>query len=388
MKKIYPYKLIKKNFNQNQFLKLKNFLSSQGIVVKKKSTLKFGYEKFKTLYLTGLSSFLIILIAFIIPLFSELTEINPKIVKNFKINDSNKKFKKVLEGDILENKTKLDEGLDLSNILEDVFKFEELPTDSVRLSASTIEQLFKDTNYSLSEVRKSKKVKPIRLSLLPNEIKQIENSKKRKNLFIQIILPLVLEENNLILLDRKRLFSILNKNNNSKKEINWLNIKFKQYGVLNKDIPTLKVRMDIIPVSLAIAQAAKETGWGTSRFALEGNALFGQWTWSGDGIKPAGAESDAKHKVMKFKVLKASVRAYQRNLNTHSSYKKFRQLRAQLRDDSEKLDSLLLADQLDNYAETGDEYTKILKQIINQNSLKDFDDVKLMPLSVKYKNLI
>ena len=388
MKKIYPYKLIKKNFNQNQFLKLKNFLSSQGIIVKKKSTLKFGYEKFKTLYLTGLSSFLIILIAFIIPLFSELTEINPKIVKNFKINDSNKKFKKVLEGDILENKTKLDEGLDLSNILEDVFKFEELPTDSVRLSASTIEQLFNDTNYSLSEVRKSKKVKPIRLSLLPNEIKQIENSKKRKNLFIQIILPLVLEENNLILLDRKRLFSILNKNNNSKKEINWLNNKFKQYGVLNKDIPTLKVRMDIIPVSLAIAQAAKETGWGTSRFALEGNALFGQWTWSGDGIKPAGAESDAKHKVMKFKVLKASVRAYQRNLNTHSSYKKFRQLRAQLRDDSEKLDSLLLADQLDNYAQTGDEYTKILKQIINQNSLKDFDDVKLMPLSVKYKNLI
>ena len=63
-------------------------------------------------------------------------------------------------------------------------------------------------------------------------------------------------------------------------------------------------------------------------------------------------------------------------------------MRAQLRDDSEKLDSLLLADQLDSYAETGDEYTKILKQIINQNSLKDFDDVKLMPLSVKYKNLI
>ena len=388
MKKIFPYKLIKKNFNQNQFLKLKTFLSSQGIIVKKKSTLKFGYEKFKTLYLTGLSSFLIILIAFIIPLFSELTEINPKIVKNFKINDSNKKFKKVLEGDILENKTKLDEGLDLSNILEDVFKFEELPTDSVRLSASTIEQLFKDTNYSLSEVRKSKKVKPIRLSLLPNEIKQIENSKKRKNLFIQIILPLVLEENNLILLDRKRLFSILNKNNNSKKDINWLNNKFKQYGVLNKDIPTLKVRMDIIPASLAIAQAAKETGWGTSRFALEGNALFGQWTWSGDGIKPAGAESDTKHKVMKFKVLKASVRAYQRNLNTHSSYKNFRQLRAQLRDDNKKIDSLLLADQLDNYAETGKEYTKILKQIINQNALKDFDDVKLMPLSIKYKNLI
>ncbi len=385
MKKIFPNKLIKKNFNINQFLKLKKFLSSQGIIIKKKTTFKFGFEKLRTLYLTGLSSLFIIVISFIIPLFSDMS---PKVAKNFKINDSNKKFKKVLEGGELENNSKIDEGLDLSNILEDVFKFEDLPEDTVRLSASTIEQLFEDTNYSLSEVRKSKKVKPIRLSLLPNEIKQIENSKKRKSLFIQIILPLILEENNLILLDRKKLFSILNKNKNSKKEINWLNRKFKQYGVLNKDIPTLKVRMDIVPVSLAIAQAAKETGWGTSRFALEGNALFGQWTWSGDGIKPAGAESDTKHKVMKFRVLKASVRAYQRNLNTHSSYKNFRQLRAQLRDDSESLDSLLLADQLDNYAETGKEYTKILKQIINQNSLKDFDDVKLMPLSVKYKNLI
>ena len=385
MKKIFPNKLIKKNFNINQFLKLKKFLSSQGIIIKKKTTFKFGFEKFKTLYLTGLSSLFIIIISFIIPLLSDMS---PHVAKNFKINDSNKKFKKILEGGELENNSKIDEGLDLSNILEDVFKFEDLPEDTVRLSASTIEQLFEDTNYSLSEVRKSKKVKPIRLSLLPNEIKQIESSKKRKSLFIQIILPLILEENNLILLDRKKLFSILNKNKNSKKEINWLNRKFRQYGVLNKDIPTLKVRMDIVPVSLAIAQAAKETGWGTSRFALEGNALFGQWTWSGDGIKPAGADSDTKHKVMKFRVLKASVRAYQRNLNTHSSYKNFRQLRAQLRDDSASLDSLLLADQLDNYAETGKEYTKILKQIINQNSLKDFDDVKLMPLSVKYKNLI
>ena len=385
MKKIFPNKLIKKNFNINQFLKLKKFLSSQGIIIKKKTTFKFGFEKFKTLYLTGLSSLFIIIISFIIPLLSDMS---PQVAKNFKINDSNKKFKKILEGGELEKNSKIDEGLDLSNILEDVFKFEDLPEDTVRLSASTIEQLFEDTNYSLSEVRKSKKVKPIRLSLLPNEIKQIESSKKRKSLFIQIILPLILEENNLILLDRKKLFSILNKNKNSKKEINWLNRKFRQYGVLNKDIPTLKVRMDIVPVSLAIAQAAKETGWGTSRFALEGNALFGQWTWSGDGIKPAGADSDTKHKVMKFRVLKASVRAYQRNLNTHSSYKNFRQLRAQLRDDNASLDSLLLADQLDNYAETGKEYTKILKQIINQNSLKDFDDVKLMPLSVKYKNLI
>ena len=82
--------------------------------------------------------------------------------------------------------------------------------------------------------------------------------------------------------------------------------------------------MDEIPVSIAIAQAAKETGWGTSRFAIDGNALFGQWTYSGAGLKPKGADNDQTHKVMKFYILKASIRAYERNLNTHSSYKKFR----------------------------------------------------------------
>ena len=232
-------------------------------------------------------------------------------------------------------------------------------------------------------------MKPIRLSLLPTEIKKIENTKKKKNLFIQIILPLILEENNRIKLDRKKLFTILNKNMNSDSEKKWLKSKFQQYGVINNDLSTLKVRMDIVPVSLAIAQAAKETGWGTSRFAIESNALFGQWTWSGEGIKPAGVDpEDSNHKVMKFKVLKASVRAYQRNLNTHGSYRQFRSARANMRDNDDDLDSLLLADYLDKYAATGKEYTKIIKQIIKQNNLQDFDKVKLLPSSIKLKNII
>ena len=389
MKKDLFSGLSKKNFDLKKFKELKRILSKQGIVIKRKpfSSINFRFDEFKSLYLTGIASFLIVMFSFIIPL---SVDIDNQIASNndTKINNSKKDFEKVLSGESIDDKEKVDEGLDLSNILEDVFKFDELPEDTVRLSASTIEQLFKDTNYSLSEVRRTKKVKPIRLSLLPNEMKSIENSGKRKNLFIKIILPLVLEENNRIIIDRKKLFTILNKNKNSKDEIKWLNQKFKQYGVVNKDLATLKVRMDIIPVSLAIAQAAKETGWGTSRFAIEGNALFGQWTWSGEGIKPAGADTNATYKVMKFNVLKASVRAYQRNLNTHSSYKKFRFIRAQLRDDNKKLDSLKLAEYLDNYAQTGTEYTKVLKQIIQQNQLKDFDEVKLLPLSIKYKNII
>jgi len=139
---------------------------------------------------------------------------------------------------------------------------------------------------------------------------------------------------------------------------------------------------------MAIAQAAKETGWGTSRFAQEGNALFGQWTWSGDGIKPAGADDDSTHKVMKFKVLQASVRAYQRNLNTHSTYKGFRSARAQLRDRNKKLDSIALTEHLDKYAETGKQYVRILQQIIKQNNLEDFDDAKLLPESIDLESLI
>ena len=267
-------------------------------------------------------------------------------------------------------------------------KFDDIPSDLVRFKASTLDQLFKDTKYSLKKVRKTKLVNPGNsIDLLPKEIKQIESTKKRKEFFIRIVLPLILEENYLIKLDRKRLFVILNKNNNTESEKKWLKSKFKQYGVVNQDFTTLKIRMDEIPVSLAIAQAAKETGWGTSRFALEGNALFGQWTWSGEGIKPASADSDATHKIMKFKILRASVRAYQRNLNTHSSYKEFREARAIQRDNDGKLNSLELVKYLDKYAETGKEYIVVLKKIIEQNSLTDFDAVKLLPSSKKLKKI-
>ena len=145
--------------------------------------------------------------------------------------------------------------------------------------------------------------------------------------------------------------------------------------------------MDEVPVSMNIAQAAKETGWGTSRFAQEGNALFGQWTWSGKGLKPLSADNDTTHKVMKFQVLQASVKAYQRNLNTHSSYKDFRSARAELRDEGKKLNSLVLTNYLDKYAETGEVYVKVLQKIIKQNSLTDFDDAKLLPSSIDLESL-
>ena len=333
-----------------------------------------------------LSSLVIIFFFYSLPILINFTSNNILNTKEFK-NNSKAILAYTLNN---QNKSTVNDNqiLNEQDLLIDIFSLNDLETDTVRLDASTVKQLFEDTDYKLDDVRKKKLVKPVALTLLPGEIKMIENSKKRKEFFIQIVLPLILKENNNIRLDRRRLFSIINKSNNTNLEKKWLKKKYKQYGIPSKDLSILKIRMDEVPVSLAIAQAAKETGWGTSRFAQEGNALFGQWTWSGEGLKPKEADKDEGHKVMKFNVLQASVRAYQRNLNTHSGYKKFRMIRADLRDNDQKLDSLILANHLDKYAATGIEYIVILKKIIKQNNLTDFDDVKLMPSSIELKSLI
>ena len=339
---------------------------------------------FKTL----ISCLLIIGIFYSVPLFKifvkdqilrEEYENNSRKIMVYKLNNTGNDDSKENDQEKVFNE---------KDLLSDILVLNDLENDAVRLDAITIKQLFDDTKYNLNDVRKNKLVKPIALTWLPNEIKNIENTQQRKNLFIQIVLPLILQENNNIKIDRIKLFSIINKSNNSELEKKWLRKKYKQYGVKIGDLSTLKIRMDEIPTSLALAQAAKETGWGTSRFALEGNALFGQWTWSGEGLKPKESDKNEGHKVMRFNVLQASVRAYQRNLNTHKSYKEFRKARATLRDQGKKLDSLILSVYLDKYAETGQKYVEILNQIINQNQLKDFDDVKLLPSSRKLESLI
>ena len=260
--------------------------------------------------------------------------------------------------------------------------------NKISLDTKITLNLFENLKYDLDSIRLGESVKPVYLSKLPPDLKNLKSTSKRKDTFIKIMLPLIIDENNKILENRKKLFKILGKPVNSMGEKRWLKRRFEDYQIKNEDIAELKLRMDIIPVSLAIAQAAKETGWGTSRFALEGNALFGQWTYSEKGIKPAAADAGTKHKVMMFNVLKSSVRAYARNLNTHKSYKKMRFIRAIQRDNIGKLNSIELVNYLDQYAETGKEYTIILKKIIDQNNLIDFDDVKILPNSEAVKNLI
>ena len=249
--------------------------------------------------------------------------------------------------------------------------------NKISLDTKITLNLFENLKYDLKSIRLGASVKPVYLSKLPPDLKNIKSTSKRKNTFIKIILPLIIDENNKILQNRKKLFKILGKPVNSMGEKRWLKRRFEEYQIKNEDISELKLRMDIVPVSLTISQAAKESGWGTSRFALQGNAMFGQWTYGKDGIKPK--DSDGKgHKVLKFPMLRSSIVAYQKNLNTHKAYGELREKRANLRKANKSISGLDLVNYLESYAATGKEYVKILTSIINQNQLTDFDNSTLM----------
>ena len=256
-------------------------------------------------------------------------------------------------------------------------KVSEMILPDLNLKTATVLNLFEDVNYDLNKVRYEKRVKPIYFTQFPKDLDEIQSVKLKKDTFIKIVLPLVVAENEKILDDRSKLRKIQSKRNTSDDEKQWLRQKFLEYKVKKGNIDELAIRMDIIPVSLALAQAAKESGWGTSRFALEGNAIFGQWTWNGKGIEPLLKDKNQNHKILRFPILRASVKAYKNNLNTHKSYKKFREKRKNLRDKNKKILGLELTKTLENYAETGSEYTKILAQIIVQNRLMDFEPVRL-----------
>ena len=257
----------------------------------------------------------------------------------------------------------------------------------LNLKTQTVLNLFKDADYDLGQVRNNKLVKPIYFTQFPKDLNELQSNRLKKETFIKIVLPLVVAENEKILEDKAKLKLITKKKFTTDLEKQWLRQKLLEYKVKKGNINELTIRIDIIPTSIALAQAAKESGWGTSRFALEGNAIFGQWTWSGQGIAPLDRESNKKHKILKFPILRASVKAYQNNLNTHRSYSKFREKRFAMREKNKVIKGLELTDTLKNYAQTGTEYTKILNQIIKQNRLSDFEPVRLVN-SVKQVELI
>ena len=202
--------------------------------------------------------------------------------------------------------------------------------------------------------------------------------KQQKDNFVAIVLPLILAANEEIAQRRSAILRAAESN-----DVDTLGRWAKLYRVKsdNKTVEQIKteilVRADFIPVSLALAQAAIESGWGTSRFARQGNALFGQWAWQASaGIKPAQA-SNSRAVVRSFPNLFGSVRAYMHNLNTHPSYATFRERRKIIRGRPRADLGYQLATQLENYAEIGTAYVDKLQTLIRSNDFGRFEAAKL-----------
>ena len=223
------------------------------------------------------------------------------------------------------------------------------------------------------------------ISELPDDFSEIQDVPTKKKLFYLVTLPLIYNTNTSIMQERRMVINIEKKfarkelNKNETDEIIRLSKKYKlDYSKINtKLFRKLKQRINIIPVSLALGQAIIESGWGQSRFATEGNALYGQWTTSEDkGIIPQDRDEDKTHAVLKFKNLSESVEAYMFNINTHQAYYNFRVIR-RIDERIKYTDPISMkVKYLAAYAEIGDKYVDKLELIIASNNLQEFDRFK------------
>jgi Bax protein len=212
------------------------------------------------------------------------------------------------------------------------------------------------------------------------DFSKIKDVKEKKEAFFATLYPIIQAENNHVLQLRKlinMLKSVPVAKLNAKQQAWLLNIS-KNYKLENEYIDNdtfeeLLKRVDYVPPSLALTQAAIESGWGTSRFAKQGNNLFGQWCFSqGCGMVPSLRESGKGHEVAKFDSINMAVRSYILNLNTHESYKALRENRALLRKKEASFTGATLAETLTEYSEEGHHYVAKLTEFIQQNKLQRF----------------
>ena len=253
------------------------------------------------------------------------------------------------------------------------------------VSARDLDRKLAELNYSLSDIRRgSAPVPRLKLTKLPPDLAQINSAKQRKHLFIKSILPLVLQTNELILADRRKLRGREQGDRPFSQEVEeWVVKLADRYDVDRSDMEELINRVDVVPPSLAIAQAAEESGWGTSRFAVEANAVFGQWTFrKGSGVVPERRDKGKRHEVRSFEVLRHSVSAYIHNLNVHWAYKEFRRVRQELRAAEDAVTGQALVGTLHKYSERGSKYIKTILTIMRVNGLGAFDGARLQDLDV------
>jgi len=247
------------------------------------------------------------------------------------------------------------------------------------VSADTVRELdsvFENIDYNWPPGGQQS-IPPLMLVELPDDFGKIRDVDKRRELFLRALLPIVLIENQRLQEQRALATWLLESGlpADGSPMRDWLNKLAKQLrvrGDLNEPAVREKIllRLDEIPPALALAQAAIETGWGSSRFALEGNSLFGQWTFGKTGgLTPNDRDADATHLVASFPDLRASVRAYMRNLNTGNAYHEFRTARAAARAAGKPLSADELAGYLHRYSARGDDYITEIRRIIRSPAI-------------------
>lgn len=246
-------------------------------------------------------------------------------------------------------------------------------------SVSAMVASFAAFGYDLDQVRAAVKPVPrLYLSELPPDLANVSSVATKKRLFVQSVLPIILRVNEEIITARWRVERLGEKlswdDALSDADRAWLIDMAELYGAAPFDAPGLLKRMDIVPPSLALAQAAEETGWGTSRFVREGNALFGQYTYKpAMGMMPERRDADRRHRVRSHDSLLDAVRAYVHNLNSHWAYEDFRERRALLRQAGKPMDGYDLAGSMGQYSERRADYIRSIREIMRQNRLRDFD---------------
>ena len=264
------------------------------------------------------------------------------------------------------------------------------------VTAAYLLYFFDKLGYSGAKVAagETSAVPPLVLLQIPKGWAEGKTVPLKKSLFYRVVLPLILLENERTLEERSRLLALQSQLAKGTQlagpDQRWLAELAREYRVTEGDEPVLPDlagisellrRVDMLPPSLALGQAAYESGYATSRFAHEGNALFGQWTWGG-GIKPADQRSGkGDYGIRSFEFPRDSVHGYFMNLNTHPSYAALRDLRADQRGKSQgriRLDSIKLSRGLVSYSERGEDYVSSLQGIIRHNQLQIADDLRLL----------
>ncbi len=248
---------------------------------------------------------------------------------------------------------------------------------------TTLSNQWKDLNYTFENCSSHSPILPhLAYNRVPHAFTTIQNPKIQKKMFLQFMVPLVTNENKHIKEQREYLKPLYKKMdagiNLTPFDHQWLENRCTEYRLKKCEQNELLKRMDTIPESLVLAQAAIESGWGSSRFAQEGNALFGQWVYNDSiGMIPSQRLTGESHKVGRFNTPQESIRSYFLNLNTNKAYAQFREKRQQLHKTHEPLSGLALTPELIRYSERKERYVDLLESLIKSNNLEACNGIPL-----------